>query len=62
MQTEDDSLRGLRNMIAEVKVRNRREVTFEKKKGYCTESSNIQASIEESFFGNSQSLNLCWNK
>ena len=29
MQTGDDSLRGLRDMISEVKVRNRREVTSE---------------------------------
>ena len=33
MQAEDDSLRRPRDMIGEVKVRNRREVTFEKKNG-----------------------------
>ena len=31
MQAEDDSLRGPRDMIGEVKVRNQREATFEKK-------------------------------
>ena len=33
MQAEEDSLRGPRNMSSKVKVRNRREVTVEKKNG-----------------------------